>query len=183
MTLTTVLLAIAIGLGAGAVIGLCLHIWLSDDRLIEEDTITELKKEIVRLQTKNCDLRDAAQRLKSLNNDVASQNVYYREKNNKLEEENTALKLKLNEMEEARRDTLDHNAYLSKEAMRLNETNLELKKRQAETSNYLKAGLESRISLLRGSHPLYEQGAYAAYVRVLDEIVSLEKKYESEDKK
>lgn len=187
MTVELIIAAIALGVGVGTFVGLCIHIGCSKDSPIKECSIDYLKTENNRLQLRNRDLQYEVVRFKSLNNDVASQNVYYREKNNKLEDENTALKLKINEMEESRRATLEHNAYLSKEATRLSEENKKLKKRQTEAVKYLVDGLRSRMNNLMTpafveSTMNYERGSFVAYRRALDEIDYLKAKYESEDK-
>ena len=180
--LAVTLAAIALGVGLGVFIGLLLHIWYSDDSLIEEcNTISELRKENIRLQIKYSNSQAEKCRLESLSNDAASQNVYYRAKINNLEKDNTSLKLKLNELEEQYLRTLDHNAYLANEASQNRAENERLKKTQAEVLDYLKVYLRKRINMHKSASER-DCAFYVAYSTVLSEITGLEAKHKSEDK-
>jgi predicted RNase H-like nuclease (RuvC/YqgF family) len=188
MTLTIIALAIAILALVGVVAIYVVYIY-DDNCCVDISHVRDLKVSNHDLQDENRKLRinnnELEDRLVKLHKAYASKVcsiMEYKIINDKLESENTALKLKLNEMEESRRTTLDHNAYLSKEAIRLNEKNIDLKNRLSFVFDYLKKGLESRMNLFRGSSLLGEQGSYVAYKRVFDEVVFLEQKYESENK-
>lgn len=190
LTITLAIACVALGVGVGTFIGLILHIIFGgDDFTAMHAYITDIDKEKTDLQLENnslhCKIIGLESRLSTLHQAYATKvcsAMEYKFINDKLSEENTALKLKINEMEESLRTTLDHNAYLSKEARRLNERNIELNSRQKEALKYLKDGLASRISSLENSNLALEIGACGAYRRVRDEIEYLEKKYESEDK-
>lgn len=185
LTITLAIACVALGVGIGTLLGLLRHIDNSDEFdiiLAQGKRNSDLQIEKRSLQ---CTISALEDRLDRLHKAYAAKNTECMEVkaiNSKLEDDNTALKLKINEMEESRRTTLDHNAYLSKEAIRLNERNIELNSRQKEALKYLKDGLASRISSFENSNLALEIGACGAYRRVRNEIEYLEKKYESEDK-
>lgn len=138
MTVELLIAMIALGVGIGTFIGLILHIIFGgDDFTAMHAYITDIDKEKADLQLENdslhCKIIGLEGRLSSLHKAYGANLcsvMEYKIINDKLSEENTALKLKINEMEESRRTTLDHNAYLSKEARRLEEENKELTRKK-----------------------------------------------------
>lgn len=191
--LTIVTFVIAVLALVGVVAIYIIYIY-EDNCCVDISYVRDLKVSSHDLQDENCKLRinnnELEDRLVKLHKAYASKVcsiMEYKIINDKLESENTALKLKINEMEESRRATLEHNAYLSKEAIRLSEENKKLKKRQTEAVKYLVDGLRSRMNNVMTSAYVestmsYERGSFVAYRRALDEINYLKAKYESEDK-